>query len=375
MNTPDSISKFSNPSCTDISALLVFYVCDEVDDAERTAMEAHVATCPLCSEQLAQERKLHDAIRAAVQPADVLDSSGALLAQCRSELAERIDDLAKPPHKERWHPFGWAKRWMALRPAWSAALLVVFGVALGTQLLPWLETAHDVAGPAVNVLAAPKLTDEQLSKMALASVRVSPAGDDAGDNIQLHLSAQQPLVISGNVDDRDVRRVLTYVVQNGEHSDVDVRLDCLEALKSRIDDQQVRQALLAAARKDQSAAVRMKALESLRDATDDGAVRETMLQILDHDASPGVRVAAVNLLVRSLQEELRNQSAVESEPNQDARIAEPNGDAPLREEASVKSGLDAAMRALADLQQHDPNRDVRVRSAAALRQIAARPQP
>jgi hypothetical protein len=37
--------------------------------------------------------------------------------------------------------------------------------------------------------------------------------------------------------------------------------------------------------------------------------------------------------------------------------------------------MEVAIRALADLQLHDPNADVRVRSAAALRQIAARPQP
>ena len=73
---------------------------------------------------------------------------------------------------------------------------------------------------------------------------------------------EQPLVVVGSVDDADVRRVLTYVVANGERFDPGVRLDCLDALKARSDDEQVRRALVAAARKDQNAAVRLKALEA-----------------------------------------------------------------------------------------------------------------
>ncbi len=381
MSGREDFPKFAAGSCSEISPLLVFYVCDEVNETERSAVDAHIALCSACAEQLGQERTLYDAVSSTTQPADLLDSAGVLLAQCRSELAEKIDDLSAPVRKERWHPFGWARRWMALRPVWSGALLVIFGAALGTQLLPWIETANDVAGPAVNVLAAPKLTDEQLSKMAVSSVRVSPTGDQTSGNIQLRLSAEQPLVISGNVDDHEVRRVLTFVVRNGERSDVDVRLDCLDALKARSDDEQVRQALLAAARKDESPAVRMKALESLRDAADDGKVRDTMLQILDHDASPGVRVAAVNLLVRSLQEDIRREAAGgdDAKPAEgggaEAQTATGDGDVSHRENASAKSTMEVAIRALADLQLHDPNADVRVRSAAALRQIAARPQP
>src|SRR5438067_251394 len=66
-------------------------------------------------------------------------------------------------------------------------------------------------------------------------------------------------------------------------------------------DQQVRQALIAAARQDQNPAVRMKALESLRDASADDDVRQALLDALQHDANPGVRVEAVNVLVGSLQ--------------------------------------------------------------------------
>jgi hypothetical protein len=290
-------------------------------------------------------------------------------------LAEKLDELAAPVEKERWQPFGWVRRWMVLRPVWSGAALVAFGVALGTQLLPWLQTANDVAGPAVNVLAAPKLTDEQLSKMAVSGIRFSPTQGAAGEDIQLHLNAEQPMELSGNVNDSDVRRVLTYMVENGERFDTGMRLDCLDAMKSRADDAQVREVLLFAARKDENAAVRIKALEALRDTANDEAVHETLLGILAHDPSPGVRVEAVNLLVRSLEQGARNHAGVE----ESGAILPGGSDAKAGDaghgDAAAEASLISTIRALTDLQQNDPNRDVRLRSAAALRQIGARSLP
>src|SRR6266852_8613879 len=132
-----------NIRCEDVAPLLVFYACDEVSDRERKQIETHVAICAACAAQLAEESHLQEAMVAALQPADGLDSSGILLSQCRSELAEALDDLAAPPIQEHWRPFGWLRRWMALRPAWSGALLVLFGIAVGDQLLPWLQTSNN----------------------------------------------------------------------------------------------------------------------------------------------------------------------------------------------------------------------------------------
>ena len=150
-------------------------------------------------------------------------------------------------------------------------------------------------------MAAPRLTDEDLSKMAVAGINFAPTADAAPGTLQVQVRTEQPLMVIGNVDDTDVRRVLTYVVANGERFDPGVRLDCLDALRARSDDEQVRHALVAAARKDQNAAVRLKALEALRDSTGEDSVREALLEALRHDANPGVRVEAVNLLVRSLE--------------------------------------------------------------------------
>jgi hypothetical protein len=292
-----------------------------------------------------------------LQPSEQLDASGILLSQCRSELAELLDDLSAPPVREHWMPFGWVRRWMALRPAWSAAAMVLFGVLLGTQVLQWIPSrnGNNSTGPAVNILARPQITDDQLSKMSVAGINFAPGQDAVPGTVQLQLRAEQPLVLSGSLDDTDVRRVLTYVAENGDRFDPGVRLDCLEVLKSRTGDSEVRHALLTAVRKDRNPAVRMKAIESLRDSAGDQAVRQALLEALDHDANPGVRVEAVNLLVRTLENSSSAVSLSPSAPGEDSIPPDPS--------------VARVIQTLEDLQRHDPNRYVRLRSAAALRQI------
>src|SRR6266851_3359100 len=354
-----------NVSCKDVAPLLVFYACDEVSERESKQIAAHIANCAVCAAQLAEERHLQGAMLAAPQPADELDSSGILLSQCRSELAEALDDLSAPPIREHWRPFGWLRRWMALRPAWSGALLVLFGVLIGAQVLPWLHDGNNgnANGQAMNVMAKPRITDDQLSKMVVGGINFSPSTGSGSPDVQVQLSAEQPLVLTGSVDDTDMRHVLTYVVENGERFDAGVRLDCLEALKAAARDQQVRKALIVAARKDQNAAVRMKALEPLRDSASDDDVRQALLDALEHDGNPGVRVEAVNVLVGSLQHGEAAETA--PEPDDSKQLVKPGSQ-------ETDPSVERVVGVVQQLQRRDPSRYVRLRSAAALRQIGPR---
>src|SRR5262249_19245848 len=148
--------------CKDVAPLLVFYACDEITSEERAQIDAHLAACSECRAQLAEEGALQTAIDRMPQAADQFESSGVLLSQCRSELAEKLDELAAPKEDEGWQPFGWVRRWMALRPAWSAVALLLVGAIVGTQAIQWVPFplgSGNGAGSAVKVLAAPKLTE------------------------------------------------------------------------------------------------------------------------------------------------------------------------------------------------------------------------
>jgi len=115
----------------------------------------------------------------------------------------------------------------------------------------------------------------------------------------------------------------------------------------------------------------MKALEALRDVAGDQDVRDALLESLNRDSNPGVRVEAVNLLVRSLEvgslRQLPEAPEAPDYPGSDMPMVAPVGRAvPV---AAADASVDRVVRALEDLQHRDPNRYVRLRSAAALRQI------
>jgi hypothetical protein len=184
--------------------------------------------------------------------------------------------------------------------------------------------------------------------------------------VQLQLSAEQPMVLSGNAEDSRMRQVLTYVVQNRDQFDAGVRLDCLEALKAAARDRQVRAALLNAARKDENPAVRMKAVEALRNEAAEGDVRQMLLDALEHDTNPGVRVDAVNLLVGSLDGQA-SEAADSTEPSAQTAPALAG-----RASAEEDPSFERVVRVLQQLERRDPSRYVRLRSAAALRQIGPR---
>ncbi len=356
-------------TCKDVAPLLIFYVCEEVSASERELIAKHLANCKACSGQLAEETEFHSALSSAPQSADELDASGILLSQCRSELAETLDDLSAPPLREHWRPFGWLRRWMALRPAWSGALLVLVGVVAGAQFVPWLRQNSNNTGQAMNVRAPQLLTPDQLSKiMVVGGVSVSPSPGSDSPTVQLQVSAEQPMVLTGNAEDGRMRQVLTYVVENSDRFDAGVRLDCLDALKAAVRDQQVRGALLNAARKDQNPAVRLKALEALRDAARQDDVRQTLLDALEHDTNPGVRVEAVNLLVGSLDGEVPGAGTAPAVPEGPVVAPMPAPRVPGEEDASFEH----VVKVLQELQRRDPSRYVRLRSAAALRQIGPR---
>jgi hypothetical protein len=367
MNTGEQ----KNP-CAEIASLLVFYVCDEVNAQERAAIERHLADCPACQAQLSEEREFHSAIASLPRADEQADSSGILLAQCRSELAEKLDDFASPSSKKKVPALGWLRGWMTIHPAWSAAALVLLGLAAGVQSTQWLGGRNDavVLDQAVNVRPTQRLSDDQLSKMNVAGINFTPSPYSGSQNVRVRLSAEQPVELNGNLDDPDVRSVVAFVVKSGDRFDSGMRLDCLDALKTRAENSEVRGALLCAARKDQNPAVRLKALEALRDAGVDSAVRQALLEALQHDSNPGVRVEAVNLLVRSLEEAQRE--PLEPLPQQAPEM--PGG--PMVQAsahtAAADGSIENVIRALEGLQRNDPSRYVRVRSAAALREISAR---
>jgi hypothetical protein len=326
-------SHLSNP-CPDQERLLLLYVLDELAADEREALEQHLAACAACAAALERERRWSAAL--AERPLE--EPSAFLLAQARGSLSEALDDAADRSlwmRLDRWLP---VRAFFRAHPAWAAALCVLFGLLVGNLVPRWLESP---SRPAAVYEPAMVVVDPDLQTVGINGISVVPGADPRAPSVVLRVVRERPEIVSGTVDDSEVRRMLIGVVQGAQRFDAGLRLDSLEVLRARTDDAQVRDAFCSVARNDRNPAVRLKALEALRGFEDDARVRQTLVEVLLRDENPGARIEAINSL-RALLERSQDQAPEE------------------------------VLDVLRDRMQHDPSTYIRMQSAAAVRQVASR---
>ncbi|MBI3404023.1 MAG: HEAT repeat domain-containing protein [Acidobacteria bacterium] len=338
--------------CREIQNLLPLHACDELDGDTKVAVETHLANCTECRVTLEQEHHLVEAIQAADTSSEFEDSSseaGQLLITCRASLADALDQQEGPRLWKRLigklSPAGW----LAAQPALSAAMLVLMGVVVG-QGVPHLFVGPEAPGssgaPAM-VVSGLKSAPSELNKYNVEGISLARAGQntEASPMIEMQYRDDAPQVLRGTVDDPEVRLMLMKVVEDGHRFNAGLRLESVEALRTRCGEADVRQMLCRISRNDRNAAVRLKALEALRSFGEDPQVRDAMLAAVKLDQNPGVRVEAITAL----------------------RAMTENGDAlPLLANDKV------FVAALRELMQKDPNTYVRLQSAAAMQKINSR---
>lgn len=337
-------------NCASFEDRAVLYAAGELAEEDRAAIDAHARLCANCAAVLSREMSLRRALSARVQPADALDRSELLLARCRSELFEAIDDAAtQPPRVWRSLLMPWRllvfRGAFAFHPGWSAAALLVVGALAGTAAHEWYrQVASPLPGhPVITVSAPAPITQQELETIDSDGIRLEPQNDSPAPKVELQVRSPRPRVVQGTPDDAEIRRVLAYVVGHGERFDDSVRLDSIDALRPEADDPQVREAMSEALRHDPNPAVRLRAIEALRGAGSAPDVQSAILGALSDDDNSGVRIQALN----SLLERMRNR------------------------QFSRRSLDDRARSILRDRMHNDSNSYIRSRSADALGQLAS----
>jgi hypothetical protein len=363
--TPEAAGKSRmSIRCDEIESLAVLHACDELSAGERAELDAHVAGCPSCAAIVSRESRFQRAIASVEPPADSLDRSGLLLAQCRSELGEALDDRQTSAARTAWPAFlspsawwGGLRHTLIYHPAMSMATLLVAGFLAGVagQRLPVGPPPVIVSTPPPATVAVttapsapavhpkvPTVTDEQLRSAESAHVTWVTPSDSRRPTVQVQLMSPRPMNIVGAPDNADVQRALTFFLENGQRFDPDVRLDSLDVLRTNAADPDVRRTLCACARLDRNPSVRIKALNALQGFEQDPAVRDALLDALESDANSDVRVQAIHLLRSALQ-------SAGASASPDPQVAD----------------------VLRDRWHNDPSPTVRQQSAAALRELGA----
>ena len=324
----------SSGACPEFESHIIFYAADELEGAERDALEEHLDQCARCVRVLDAERRLLEMAAAHKR----LEPTPGLLASCRNRFEDSLDEMDHRSIWTRWAESLFPAHWLALHPAASVATLLLIGFSVG-MLAPWrAQTPNSPsAGPAVQ-RGAMGLDSQELQSANVSGMNWTPSSDSSRPpQIVIQLSTQRPLTVQGTVDDSDVKRFLLYVLQNSHRFCPDVRINAVELLKARANDPEVERALSQAVLTDRNPAVRLKALDALTVVKPDNNSVQTMLEALTKDTNVGVRVEAINALLA----------------------------------ASERGGLIAdpkALTVLRDRMRTDPNTYIRLQSAAAVQQ-------
>jgi hypothetical protein len=330
MNVPRQNSPAA--PCAEFERRLTLYVWQELEPAEREAVERHAAGCAGCAATLARERALLEQL-STLEPAEPAD---LFVAECRRSLARRLDRAeASARFWKRLRAVFAPAGWLTARPAWTIAVLVLAGFFAGRYFAP--GAARDATSTESTAGEAPAIAN--FSNSAITGVQRLPGGA-----VAVRMTTEQPYVVQGSPEDSDIRGALLAALQGSGTPDPDARIESVDLLRGSRSDAAVRQALCQAVLHDPNPSVRLKAVEALHGLENETDVRQTLLAALEHDANPGVRVEAIGAL-RSFLE-----SAASEDWTRDGTM----------------------VRVLRDREHKDPNEFVRLQSGAAIRQISAR---
>jgi hypothetical protein len=245
---------------------------------EEDRLEDHLSGCAECSRELEVHRRMGGALDSLA-----IKAPAGLLNECRRDLMRTVDREA--PMQMRARPGAWA----SFRDGFSAlfAGFLRFRQPLGAVALlalGWFSA---------RLTTTPATVSERLPSQEVVSANVRSVQPDASGRVQIALDETRRRMISGRLEDENIRQLLLAATR--EQDNPAVRVQSVGLLQAQAPE--VKQALLRAALHDPSAAVRLKAVEGLRGIAADFDVRNTLSQVLLTDENPGVRIRTIDLLM------------------------------------------------------------------------------
>jgi len=259
-------------NCDEVVRQLPMYGYGEISAEIEEQIEAHLAECTSCKEELARYRGFLDVLD---ERADA--SAPGLLTTCRADLRRQINTEAA-----RGHGWGWLE---SLRG--FSQLHIPFRIPVGAMALL-----------AIGYFGA-RFTPEKfggiragLTQPMFSNVQSVEPGESG--RVEIAVDEVQRRVVSGTLQDPRIQALLLSAVR--EETNPGVRVESIGMLKDSADSEVVRKALTDAVSHDPNAGVRLKALEGLKQYAGDATVRTTLANVLLKDDNAGVRGQAIDLL-------------------------------------------------------------------------------
>ena len=274
--------------CEWVRENIVLHVYGELADDVRHELEQHVARCADCALELKAEQRFHEMLaqdRAA-------DPSPNLLASSRMRLQEGLETVEQGSFWSRlaFDPANWLRQ-VRFSPALASAILIL-GFAGGVGTTYKIYGSHPSQNP--PAIVANNNDGTQAPESSIAAIdSVTPV--PGTDQVQIKYNTLTTQQYQGSLNDQQVQQLLLYAARNYNNSGV--RVDSVGLLAQRSSDQQVRDALIYALQNDTNPGVRLKSLDALGNyVKTDTNVRDAVLRALVNDTNSGVRIDALRLI-------------------------------------------------------------------------------
>jgi anti-sigma factor RsiW len=273
--------------CEWVKQNIVLHVYGELPDDARYELEQHVARCADCAAELKTEQDFH----ALLSQDRVADPTPNLLASSRMHLQEALETTQQGSAWTRlaFDPANWLRQ-VRFSPA-LASVILILGFAGG------IGTTYEIYGRGTKSDQLPMASNSGTTAASAAAI----AGIDSitpipgTDQVTIKYNTLATQEKQGSLNDQQIQQLLLYAARNNYNSGV--RVDSVDLLAKRSSDLQVRDALIYALQNDTNPGVRLKSLDALGNyVKSDTNVRDAVLRALVNDDNSGVRIEALRLI-------------------------------------------------------------------------------
>jgi HEAT repeats len=271
--------------CDWVKDNILLFIYNELADDARYELEQHLGRCAECAAELKATRSFH----ATLSKFPVQEPTPNLLTACRMRLQESLETAQQGGFWQRltFDPSNWLRQ-VRFSPSLAAAIFIV-GFAGGIGASYKMLTGSSQDGVVVSKQELPAPVESSIT--GIQSISQEPGSNQ----ISIKYNTVSSQEAQGSLNDQRIQQLLLFAARNNYNSGV--RMDSVDLLTQRPDDNHVREALIYALRFDSNPGVRLKALEGLGAyVKDDVRVRDAVLQALMSDSNPGVRAQALHLL-------------------------------------------------------------------------------
>jgi anti-sigma factor RsiW len=271
--------------CEWVQQNIVLFIYDELPDDARYELEQHVSRCTGCAGELESAKRFRTEFSRSPQ-----EPGANFLAASRMKLQEALESAEQGAwwHRFIFDPVAWLHQ-IRFAPALAAAIFIVgFAGGIGATYKMVRGGVSDVSSGTATV---PAQASVGTSVGAIQSVSQQPGSNQ----VTVKYDAVSPQVRTGSLNDPNIQQLLLYAARNNFNPGV--RMDSVDLLTQQPNDTHVREALTYALRYDSNTGVRLKALDGLGSyVKGDVQVRDAVLESLMSDTNPGIRVEALRLL-------------------------------------------------------------------------------